>query len=307
MGNTKILIIVGGGTKLLDPFSVAAKKISLDLVTAGFSDLSYESKKGKTVELKVKDIPVSDFDVIYIRLVGKRQEECALLVEYANQKGIKVVDSAFQKNLSLKIPYPKAVETKILTDKGVNMPKTYFGSLENIFKNAPKIFGYPFVIKGTTGKQGHAVWSPRNSYELEELKQVLFDVREKKTDMKFIAQEFIEASQRSRVFVVGGKALTAITRPTRWRKRFLDKVEGVYPQGERKLLDPIPKEDLEIAQKAANALFIDVAGVDVVTEDITGERYILEVNSAPRWESVKKDTGLNVEEEILKYLMSLSK
>jgi len=35
------------------------------------------------------------------------------------------------------------------------------------------------------------------------------------------------------------------------------------------------------------------------------KKYILEVNSAPRWAALKKDTGIKIEQEILKYLASL--
>ena len=36
-----------------------------------------------------------------------------------------------------------------------------------------------------------------------------------------------------------------------------------------------------------------------------GQTFILEVNSAPRWEGVSHDAGINIEEEIVKYLASL--
>ena len=120
-----------------------------------------------------------------------------------------------------------------------------------------------------------------------------------------MAQEFIKASQRIRVFVVGGKAIAAITRPTRWRRRFIAKVNGEFPEGRREALLPVPQEDADLAVSAANALDVDIAGVDVIHEDSTGKAYVLEVNSAPRWESITKDTGVNVEREILLYLDSI--
>ena len=120
-----------------------------------------------------------------------------------------------------------------------------------------------------------------------------------------MAQEFIRSSQRSRVFIIGNKAVAGITRPTRWRKRFIKKVNGEYPEGTRAALNPIPEDEAILAIKAAEALGVEVGGADVITDDFTGKMYILEVNSAPRWESLKKDTGIDVEEEILKYLLSL--
>lgn len=304
MKTKRILILVGGGTKHLDPFKDAARKLKIKLTCASFSQLSYLGEKNN-LELFVDGIAVNKFDLVYIRLVGRKSEECAVLVSYCVKNGIKVIDRAFRKSLSLRIPYPKAIEAKILMEKGINVPKTLFADLERIRTDAPKIFGYPFVIKGTTGKQGHAVWSPRNEEKLNRVFDEIKKAKEKDKEMKFIAQEFIKASQRNRVFIVGEKAIAEITRPTRWRRRFIDKVGEEFPQGERKAVFPIPMEDKKLAISAAKALYINIAGVDIITEDESGKKYVLEVNSAPRWESIKKDTGVNVEEEILKYLASL--
>lgn len=292
----KILILVGGGTSHLKVFEKNAKELGLDLMTASFSDISYLTKDSRA-ELFVKDIPIDNFSVIYIRLVGKRYEDLSLLVACAKQKNIKVVDEIYAKGDFVRLPLVKSVESKLLYEGGILTPKTFYGSLNKIAEQAPKIFGYPFVIKGTTGKQGHAVWSPRNTKELEELTGELKLVE--KQGKRFIAQEFIKASQRIRVFVVGGKALAAITRPTRWRKRFTNK------EALRAALMPVPKKEAQIALKACQALSINIAGVDVIKEDATGKLFVLEVNSAPCWASISADTGLNVEAEILKYLASL--
>ena len=299
----RILIIVGGGTRHIEPFTKEAKELNISLLAASFSDLEYLTESNKIV-LKVKGEDIASFGVVYIRLVGKRYEEAALLVNYCKQHGVRVVDRVFERNDLIRIPVPKSIEAKLFIDAGVPVPKTYFGKLDNIREKAPKIFGYPFVIKGTTGKQGHAVWSPRNEKELDDLYEKL-QVLKKKKKMNFIAQEFTKSSQRSRIFVMGGKVLAGITRPTRWRRRFIDKVNGEFPEGRREQLNPIPKDEAKVAIEAASALQIDIGGVDVLRVDKTGELFVLEVNSAPRWESVKKDTGLNVEREIIKFLATL--
>ena len=300
---SKILVIVGGRTKHIEPFVKEAKELNVSLLTASFSDVEYLTDNGK-VTLTVKGEDVASFSVVYIRLVGKRYEEASLLANYCKQHGVRIVDRVFEREDLIRIPIPKSIEAKLFIEAGIPVPKTYFGTLDNIRKKAPKIFGYPFVIKGTTGKQGHAVWSPRDESELDELYEKLDKLR-KKEKMNFIAQEFTASSQRSRIFVVGGKVLAGITRPTRWRRRFIDKVNGEFPEGKREELSPVPEDEAEVALKAAAALQIDIGGVDVLKVDKTGELFILEVNSAPRWESVKHDTGLNVEREIIKFLASL--
>src|SRR3990167_5953608 len=288
----KILIIAGGGIKHLDPFKREGEKLGLEVITASFSDLSYRAEG--ELKLTVKGEALEEFDVIYIRLVGKRLEDVSLLVNYAKEKGIKIVDKVYEKSHIIRLPIAKALEVKLLSQAGVHLPKTFFAKLSEIVQKAPDIYGFPFVIKGTTGKQGHAVWSPRSKEELEALYEELKG--KEKEGKRFLAQEFIKASQRNRVFVIGGVAIAAITRPTRWRKRFSKRAAL------REALNPIPEEDATLAVMAANALDIDIAGVDITHDEATGKAYVLEVNSAPRWESIEKDTGLNIERETLKFL-----
>jgi len=290
----KILIIAGGGIKHLDPFKREGEKLGLEVITASFSDLSYRAEG--ELKLTVKGEALEEFDVIYIRLVGKRLEDVSLLVNYAKEKGIKIVDKVYEKSHIIRLPIAKALEVKLLSQAGVSLPRTFFAKLSEIVQKAPDIYGFPFVIKGTTGKQGHAVWSPRSKEELDVLYEELKE--KEKEGKRFLAQEFIKASQRNRVFVIGGVAIAAITRPTRWRKRFSKR------PALREALSPIPEEDSTLAVMAANALDIDIAGVDIIHNEATGKAYVLEVNSAPRWESIEKDTGLNIEREILKFLDS---
>ncbi len=295
----KILIIVGGGMKHVSPFIDAATQIGLDVMCASFSSLEYVTSGG-IVSVKVQGVDLADFSTVYLRLVGKRYEDAALLTYYCRQKGVRLVDSIYESDGIIRVPIPKSIETKLLTDSGIPVPKTYFGRMKMIRENAPGLLGFPFIIKGTTGKQGNAVWSPVTYEELDKLVNE-FTLKEKKGE-RFLAQEFIKASQRNRVFIIGEKAVAAITRPTRWRKRFLKKINGEFPDGIRKALEPIPSEDAEIAIKAANAVKIDIGGVDIIHEDETGKPYVLEVNSAPRWVSITKDTGIAIEKEILKFL-----
>jgi RimK family alpha-L-glutamate ligase len=298
-----ILIVVGGGTKHLIPFVEAGKNLGLKLSVASSSDMEYKTGES-SIDFRIKDNKLTEFDVCYIRLAGKRYEDVALLVNELKKNKIKIVDRIYEKGAFIRLPLPKSIETKVLLENGLPVPKTYFGSLRNIVEKAPKIFGFPFVIKSTTGKQGHAVWSPEDREALNALVSELS--KKEKSGDRFIAQEFIEASQRDRVFVIGDAVIAGITRPTRWRKRFVSSVNGKVPPGKREVLSPLPEDEAALAIGAAKSLSVDIAGVDLLKDDKTGKTYVLEVNSAPRWASIRKDTGINVEEEILKYLSKVA-
>ncbi len=293
----KILIIVGGGTKHLSTFGLEGRKLGIDVTLASFSDLEYDFKgTDKEFAITVSGKDLANFDVIYFRLVGKRLEDASIVANYAKGKRIKIVDKIYKKSQFIRLPLTKGLETKLLFEQGLPVPRTLFLSLHEMAKKAPELLGFPFVIKGTNGKQGHAVWLPES---LGELKRLVKDLGPRETlGERFLAQQFIKASIRIRVFVIGGKARAAIVRPTRWRSRF-DRGEPL-----RLSYKKVPLKYAQVAEKAAKSLYIDIAGVDLL-EDIDKKLYVLEVNSAPRWDSIEKDTGLNVEREILKFLITV--
>lgn len=300
----KILVITGGSVKKLEQFRQASKNLKLDVTLASFGDLEFFSgeRKGEFV-LRIGERDVADFAVIYIRLVGKRLEDASLLVDYAKQKGIKLVDRIYQESHLLPPTLSKSLELKKLIEAGIRIPKTLFGSISAIAEKGEELLGFPFVIKGTQGRKSREAWAPKDAEELIDLISTLKE--EEKEGKRFFAQKFIEGSQRTRVLVVSGRVLGAITRPTKWRTRFLPKIDGQYPEPEKGQVKPVPKEDSEIALAATRAVSLDIAGVDIIHNDATGRPYILEVNAAPRWEAFKKDTGIHVEEEILKFLAKL--
>lgn len=297
MKNKKILILTGGKVSKLSSFSKEAAKLGVNLTVAPFSNLEYDFKstdKKSVVRIGSKDL--ADFDVIYFRLLGKRIEDAAIVSDYAKNNRIKVVDRMYQKPQFLKVPIPKGLETKLLFEKGIPFPRTLFLSLNQIQKRAPKELGFPFIIKGTNGKRGRAVWSPENKSELAKL---ITELKPREIlEERFLAQEFIKSSVRIRVFVINGKSKAAIVRPQRWATRF-DKEPA-----NKSFYQKVPLKYSRLAEKASKCLFIDVAGVDIL-ETGDGKLFLLEVNSAPRWDSIKKDTGLNVEKEIIKYLIKL--
>jgi ribosomal protein S6--L-glutamate ligase len=61
----------------------------------------------------------------------------------------------------------------------------------------------------------------------------------------------------------------------------------------------------ELALLSAKAVSLDIAGIDILKEDKTGKLYVIEANAAPSWKAMAKDTGINIEREILKYLRDI--
>ena len=291
----KILVLVGGGTKHLAPFKEAALKCGVQLEVGSFNQLNY-TLDGEKPQVKCGTRNLAEFDLIYFRLVGKRAEDAALVSAYAKDHDIKVVDQVYHRGYSY-LPLKKSLEMKLLVENGIPLPKTFFGTLKQILEKAEDILGFPMVIKGSYGKQGHAVWLCKNAAELKERCAQLAELE--KEGKRFFAQEFIKIKERTRVFVVGDKIIGHITLPTKWRK-YVAKTYGDTP-----VRPGLAERDLELSVEAAKTLGIDVGGVDLIQDLGTGKVYVLEVNSAPRWARFKIETGIPVEEEIVRYLASL--
>jgi RimK family alpha-L-glutamate ligase len=291
--NKKILIIAGGKKDKLEAFAEPAKRLSVDVTLASFSELSYASDKKEFV-LKIDGEDASKFDVIYFRLVGRRLEEATLLASYANKKDIRLVDSVYEGAHLMPSSISKAVETAKLIAAGVPLPLTFYGNLGEVFKFGVKKLGYPYVIKSTSGRKAREVWMVSDIEGEKILEEKLRTLESQ--GMHFFAQEYIPATQRVRAFVLGGRILGAITRPTKWRKLVDSECEGVKAKYE------LSDEEKVISLEAARAVNLEIAGVDLI-KDKVGKTYVLEVNAAPSWRALAKDVGINVEEEILKYIV----
>lgn len=289
----KILILVGGGTKHLEPFKKAGDKLGVEVIIGSFGQLHY-TLDGEKPRVKCGTRDIADFDVVYFRLVGKRAEDAALVVQYAKDHNIRVVDQVYERGYSY-LPLKKSLEMALLVEKGIPLPKTFFGTLKQIKEKAREVLGFPLVIKGSYGKQGHAVWLVKNPVELAQRCAELTQIENE--GKRFFAQEFIKITERTRVFVVGERVIGSITMPTKWRKY----VESLGTS----LSTSMSESEQMLAVKAAKALGIDVGGVDLIRDNETQKIYVLEVNSAPRWSRFKEETGIAVEEEIVKYLAGL--
>lgn len=290
----KILILTDLDVYKILPFKDAAKKLGIKVVLGTLADLKYDIGTKSKMDIKTGNESLKKFDVIYLRLVGKKFEEASIVTEFANKNRIKIVDGIYQKSRITHIPFTKGLETVLLEERGLPVPRTVFTSIEKIREEAPKKFGFPLIIKSTTGIKSREVWSPKNKKELGQLcDQLAF---KEKAGERFLVQEFINAKIRIRVLVIGGRSVAGIIRPTKWRTGF-DKDE---PQ--RGPLLNIPKDIAKLAQKAAAATFVDIAGIDIL-KDVNGKYWILETNLEPSWKSVKSDANFDVETEILKYLM----
>ena len=275
---------------------MSKRDLNIAVTTASFDEIYFDS--GSSELLLKGGIQLKNFDVIYFRLVGKALETASLVTEYAKKNRIQIVDRIYVNSQVFPITQSKAQEMKALSDAKISIPTTFFGSLKEIVDKSKKKFGFPFVIKSTSGSRGREVYSPEDEKSLRVLVSNL--TVEEKSGKKYFSQQFIKCTKRVRILVINNKIIGSVSQLTKWRKR----VNGYAPvEDEKKIEKFVPDNEMQkLALSAVAATGIDIAGVDVLIEEGTNKYYIIEVNAAPSWKLIKKFCKINVEYEILKFV-----
>ena len=100
-----------------------------------------------------------------------------------------------------------------------------------------------------------------------------------------------------RVFVLGGRVLTAMRRYSNgdWRTN--------VAQGGRAEAVSLTAEEERLTIAAARAVGAVVAGVDLLPRP-DGGYYVLEINAVPGWRALARATGIDVAVEIIQSLTS---
>lgn len=182
---------------------------------------------------------------------------------------------------------------QILSREGLGMPKTAFTNFSKEEKNLiEQVGGAPLVIKLLEGTQGLGV-------VLAETKKAAQSVIEAFHGLKarIIVQEFIKEAKGAdiRAFIVDGEVVGAMKRQGK---------EGEFRsnlhRGGSASIIKLTRAEKSAAQKAAKALGLAIAGVDLLQS--SRGPLILEVNSSPGLEGIEKATGVDIAGKIIKYI-----
>lgn len=155
-----------------------------------------------------------------------------------------------------------------------------------------EVGGAPVIIKLLEGTQGLGV-------VLAENKKAAVSVIEAFNGLKarVIVQEFIKESRGEdiRAFVVDGHVVGAMVRTAK-EGEFRS---NLHRGGSAKVIELTPEEEIA-AIKAANAMKLGIAGVDMLRSD--RGPLIIEVNSSPGLEGIESATGVDIAGQIIKYI-----
>ncbi len=174
---------------------------------------------------------------------------------------------------------------QILSGKHVNIPKTAFADSPQDTKDMVKLVGgAPVVIKLLEGTQGVGVVLAETNKAAESVVNAF-----KSLKANILVQEFIAESKGTdlRCFVIGEKVVAAMERRA---------AEGEFRAnihlGGKGYKAKITPEERKMAIKAAKAMELKVAGVDIIRS--SRGPMVLEINSSPGLEGVEGATKMDI-------------
>lgn len=174
---------------------------------------------------------------------------------------------------------------QILSRKGLGLPKTGFASSTKMTDNLIKLVGgAPLVVKLLEGTQGKGVVLAEDDKSAHSLIEAFREMR-----ANFLVQEFVKEAKGAdiRCFVIGDKVVASMIRKAK-EGEFRS---NLHRGGTAETVKITPNER-ETAVKAAKAMGLNVAGVDILRSNHGPS--IMEVNSSPGLEGIERTTKKDV-------------
>lgn len=272
----------------------AAKRAGFETHIFHYGDIKFYIKKD-VLELKVGNISLKDFSLVFAMGFWDYQTELVLLASYCKNKKIPLFDTALYNSHTIS----KIHDLLCFKLNGFPVPKTVFLQNQDGADEVLKELKFPIVAKENKSRFGF------NVHLLKTKKKLLEFIKKNSSRKKTLGcklyqfQEYIPADFDVRVIVLGGKVVGAIerrsTKPNEFRHNL--SLGGIAKKIE------LTKEMKALAVNAASALNYEFAGVDLIVNRDTGRLYILEVNRSPGFEGFMKATGIDVPGELMKFFL----
>jgi ribosomal protein S6--L-glutamate ligase len=182
---------------------------------------------------------------------------------------------------------------QVLAREGIGLPVTAFArSVKDTGSIIDMVGGAPLILKLLEGTQGSGVVLTETKNAAESVIDAF-----RQLDANILVQEYIEEARGTdvRCIVVGGRVVAAMVR----RAAEGDFRSNLHRGGTAESAKLTTKER-RTAVKAAKALGLNVAGVDLLRSD--RGPLVLEVNSSPGLEGIEQTTGVDVASEMIEFL-----
>lgn len=246
-------------------------------------------KSNPTVSYRGEDL--GKFDAIIPRIASYMTRYGTAIVRQLEMQGVYTISGSLAINRSR----DKLRSLQVLAKAGVGIPKTVVSrnstDIDNLLE---KLGGMPIIIKLARGTHGNGVVLAETKKAAKSVLQAFYLTNEDGTNI--LLQEFVKESAGTdiRALVVGGRVVASMK-----RQSLDDDFRSNLHKGGEGTKIKLTEEERKMAIKAAKAMGLNVAGVDMMRSD--RGPLILEVNASPGF-GIEKVTGRNVAAPIIEYI-----
>ncbi len=246
-------------------------------------------KSNPTVSYRGEDL--GQFDVIIPRIASYMTRYGSAIVRQLEMQGVYSLSSS----IAIVRSRDKLRSLQLLSKAGVGIPRTVVSrNTADIDDLIEKIGGTPVIIKLARGTHGNGVVLAETKKAAKSTLQALYLHNEDGTNI--LLQEFVEESAGTdiRAFVVGSRVVASMK-----RQSLDDDFRSNLHKGGQGTPIKLTEEERKMAIKAAKAMGLNVAGVDMMRS--ARGPLVLEVNASPGF-GVEKVTGRDVATAVIEYV-----
>lgn len=179
---------------------------------------------------------------------------------------------------------------------GIKIPESVLIASRIKSEEPTEYLSPPLVMKLLSGTQGIGVMLVRDVKEAGPIIDTLSEL-----DQMICLQKYLpNPGEDIRVFLAGGEIVAAMKRKAaahEWRSNIHIGGHGIAHKPSQ--------AEAETAAKAAEAVGVEIAGVDLIS--VGNEPYVIEVNASPGFRGLLEATGTNAAEKIAEYAIAKAK
>jgi ribosomal protein S6--L-glutamate ligase len=242
-----------------------------------------------TVSYRGEDL--AKYDAVIPRIATYMTRYGTAIVRQLEMQGVYSLSSSIAINRSR----DKLRSMQLLAKAGVGIPKTVFSrNSTDIDDLIEKIGGMPVIIKLARGVHGNGVVLAESKKAAKSVLQAFYLSNDDGTNI--LLQEFIQESAGVdiRTFVVGSRVIASMK-----RQSLDDDFRSNLHKGASAVPIKLTEEERKTAIKAARAMGLNVAGVDMMRS--SRGPLVLEVNASPGF-GIEKVTGRDVASAMIEYV-----
>ncbi len=279
LGNQRTALLLAKLGNASEAYVEALASEGLDIERITYDQLVFnlggEGSNSISVDNGGEDL--SSYSLVYFRTsnVYGHTGVSSAIAQYLSNRHTDFIDKAVVFNPDP----PKLHQYVLLSDNGVNIPKTIFmlpSRLQSEYEKLVADLGLPFVLKDINGRRGKYNYLINSKAEFDRTFRQANDF-----DVWLLAQQYIPNDGIYRLISLGGQVALIFKRsPDDGGSHLYSSSRGSTIQ----IVDPdsLPQSMLNLAPMSAKLMGLQIAGLDLIQDKVTKLWYCLEVNKAPQ-------------------------